>query len=75
MDTDLLLIAAIACCFFCCRGLFAWGTEHGTSHRGHSGGDSPLSATADDLQQRVEVLERIATDRKTALREKFQELE
>jgi hypothetical protein len=75
MDTNLLLIAAIACCFFCCRGLFVWSTEHRSSPRGHSGDDSPLSSTADDLQQRVEVLERIATDRKTTLREKFQELE
>jgi hypothetical protein len=75
MDTNWLLIAAIACCFFCCRGLFVWGAGLGLSYRGDSGGDSPLSATADDLQQRVEVLERIATDRKTALREEFLDLE
>ena len=75
MDATLLLIAAIACCFFCCLGLFAWGAGHVSSPRGHSGGDSPLSTTADDLQQRVEVLERISTDRKTALREKFLDLE
>jgi hypothetical protein len=75
MDATLLLIAAIACCFFCCRGLFVWGAGHRISSRGPSRGDSPLSATAGDLQQRVEVLERIATDRKTALREKFLDLE
>ena len=74
MDTNLLLVAATACCFLCCVGLFVWGAGLGLSPRSDSGGDSPLSATADDLQQRVDVLERIATDRKTALREKFQEL-
>ena len=75
MDATLLLIAAIACCFFCCLGLIAWGAGYGSSPRGYSPSDSNLSTTANDLQQRVDVLERIATDRKTALREKFQALE
>ena len=75
MIGDLFLIALILCCFFCCRGLFSLLPEHRLSPRGHSGGGSTLAATADDLRQRVEVLERIATDRKTALREKFLDLE
>ncbi len=75
MISDLFLIALILCCFFCCRGVFGLLPKHGLTPRARSAGGSTLSATADDLQQRVEVLERIATDRKTALREKFLDLE
>ena len=75
MISDLFLIALILCCFFCCRGLSGLLPRHRLIPRGRSGGGSTLSATADDLQKRVEVLERIATDRKTALREKFLDLE
>lgn len=75
MIGDLFLIALILCCFLCCRGLIQWHGAPGPSGSSHSTGDLTLSATADDLQQRVEVLECIATDRKTALREKFLDLE
>lgn len=75
MISDLFLIALILCCFFCFRGLFGLLPRHRLVSRGRTGGGSTLSATADDLQKRVEVLERIATDRKTALREKFLDLE
>ena len=73
MDIDLLLIAAILCCFFCGRSWFRVRARPSAS--GRSEGDSTAATTADDLQRRVEVLERIATDRKTALREKFLDLE
>ena len=75
MISDLLLICLILCCFFCFRGLFGLLPRHNLVSRGRRGDGSTLSATADDLQKRVEVLERIATDRKTALREKFLDLE
>ncbi len=73
MDIDLLLIAAILCCFFCGRGWYRMRAR--PSGGGHLKGDSTAATTADDLQRRVEVLERIATDRKAALREKFLDLE
>ena len=75
MISDLFLICLILCCFFCFRGLFGLRPRHNLVSRGRTGGGSTLSATADDLQKRVAVLERIATDRKTALREKFLDLE
>ncbi|MCZ6537353.1 MAG: hypothetical protein O7C03_08450 [Gammaproteobacteria bacterium] len=75
MISDLFLICLILCCFFCFRGLFGLLPRHNLVSRGRADGGSTLSATADDLQKRVEVLERIATDRKTALREKFLDLE
>ena len=75
MIGDLFLIALILCCFFCLRGLSQWRTASGSSIDGRNEGDSSVAATAADLQQRVEVLERIATDRNTALREKFLDLE
>ncbi len=75
MIGDLFLIALILCCFLCLLGLRQWQRPAGSSIGGQNRGNSTLAATAADLKQRVEVLERIATDRKTALREKFLDLE
>ncbi len=75
MFTDLFLIAAILCCFICCFALFGLLAGYGASRGVRSGGGSTSGRTAEDLQRRVEGLERIATDRKTALREKFLDLE
>jgi len=74
MFTDLFLIAAILCCFICCFALFGLLAGYGPSSEIHSGGDSTPARSAEELPRRVEVLERIATDRKTALRRKFLDL-
>ena len=75
MVTDLFLLAAILCCFICSRALFGLRAGRRSSASVYSRSGSTGAATAADLRRRVEVLERIATDRKTALRRKFLDLE
>jgi len=72
---DLFFLVLILCCLFGCGGVFRRCVDNHAIDSGPAGGGSSFARDADGLQDRIEVLERIVTDRKAALREKISGLE